>query len=132
MSITGKLLTAFFLLVIISSLAFAHETGEISGKYDIEISPQSAFQGDEVAMEATITLDNTLVPELVVNFVFENDYAKISEKLQATERSPGKYMIKYTFQNSGSYVLHVETGDGEEAQVGTFQIPVGGGSLILA
>ena len=132
MSITGKLLTAFFLLVIISSLAFAHETGEISGKYDIEISPQSAFQGDEVAMEATITLDNTLVPELVVNFVFENDYAKISEKLQATERSPGKYMIKYTFQNSGSYVLHVETGDGEEAQVSTFQIPVGGGSLDMA
>lgn len=124
-------------------ISSAHED-EIAGNIDIHLTPEHAFQNDAVAIEAYLGRSGTssrsqeaLLPEdieenrtaltgLSVFFVIDKHDVGLSERIEATEREPGRYFIKYEFKDSGPHEIHVEFQYNGEAVRKTFDIEVSG------
>ncbi len=115
------------MLSLLASSAFGHE--ELSSDFDIHLTPLQMFQGDEVAIEAEVERNGTLVESLDIAFVIDKHDIGFTEIVAAKEREPGHYFIKYAFANSGPHEIHVEfVHEGEEIRK-TIDISVDGRSL---
>jgi len=94
--------------------------------FDIHLTPQQAFQNDEVAIEAEVKQNGTHVEGLSLFFVVDKHDVGLSERVEAKEREPGRYVIKYAFKNSGEHEIHVEFLSGQQTIRKTFDIDVAG------
>ncbi len=97
----------FIALLLTIGFAGAHED-EFIENIDIHFTPEEAFQNNQAAIEAYIEENSTPLTGLSVFFVVDRHEIGLSERLQAKEREPGRYVIKYEFKNSGPHEVHVE------------------------
>lgn len=119
-----RLFSVLLAVLFLISSAYAHE--DSAGGFDIHLSSQEAFQGDEAAISAEILLEGSPAAGLDVSFVVDKHDIGLSEGLVAKEREPGTYFAKYAFVNPGTHEIHVEfLHKGEEIRK-TFDINVEG------
>lgn len=123
------LIILFAIVFLAIHLAFAHEESDAAEEFDIKLTPQQAFQNDDVAIEAEIEKNNTHVEGLIVFFVVDKHDIGLSERIEANERETGHYVMKYAFKSAGMHEIHVEFAHDDEQIRKTFNINVEGASF---
>ncbi len=123
-----SILVALLFVLSFNALAFAHGDMPTEG-ISISLTPLTAFQDDEVAIEAEIEENETHLEGLSVFFVVDKHDIGLSERIEAKAREPGHYVIKYAFKNSGPHEVHVEFLHGGEETRKTFDVSVEGRSF---
>ena len=120
-----RLLCLLSIVFLSIGIANAHED-ELLQDIDIHLTPEQAFQNDAVAIEAYIEKNSTALTGFSVSFVVDKHDVGLSERIEATEREPGRYVIKYEFKNPGPHEAHIEFVYNGEAVRKTFYIEVEG------
>ncbi len=120
------------ILLAVVGFANAHEgVMDYLQGIDIHLTPEQAFQNNPVAIEAYIEENNTALAGLSVFFVVDKHDIGLSERIEAKEREPGRYVIKYEFKNSGTHEIHVEFTYNEDTIRKTFDIEVAGNDNVF-
>ena len=124
----NKWLIIFIVIFLTTGFVSAHEEeGALIDGIDIHLTPEEAFVGDSIAFESYIKNADGPMAGFSVSFVIDKHDIGLSERVQAVEREPGRYFIKYKFQNSGPHEIHVEFSYNGEIVRQPFDIQVEGG-----
>ncbi len=121
-------------VLLFSALAVAHEAEEPTGDYFVELTPETALQNDDVALEVHITdINGSALTGMTVAFTIDRHEIGLSETIPTKEREPGHYYAKYNFQNAGGHEIHVEfSANGEMIRRTVFINVVGAAPEIIS
>jgi cytochrome c biogenesis protein CcdA len=112
--------------LMISSAAHAHSIGDsVPAGMDIAITPEQAFQDDEIGIQATVMQNGVPVSGAPVFLIFTDSRGE-SVEIGAKEREPGVYYVKRTFRAAGENEVRVEFSYGGRIVTKNFHVDVAG------